>query len=133
MILVDSGVWIDYFNGRPGPETDYLDGLLGREPVAIGDIVLAEVLQGFRSERDYRRARTLLTSLSVLELLDGARALRVAENYRSLRRRGITVRSAVDAVIATYCIDERLPLLYSDRDFDAFARHLGLRPALRPS
>ncbi len=131
MIFVDSSVWIGYFNGRQSRETDHLDGLLGREPVAIGDIVLAEVLQGFRSERDYRQARSLLTGLTVLDLLDASRALRVADNYRALRRRGVTVRSTVDAVIATYCIDEGLPLLHADRDFEPFERYLGLRTVLR--
>jgi predicted nucleic acid-binding protein len=130
VILVDSSVWIGYFNGRRTRETDFLDGLLGHEPVAIGDVVLAEVLQGFRAERDYRRARSLLTSLTVLELLDASRALRVADNYRTLRRRGVSVRGTVDAIIATYCIDEGLPLLHADRDFEPFERHLGLRSAL---
>jgi len=131
VILVDSSVWIDYFNGRRTRQAECLDGLLGQEPVAIGDFILAEVLQGFRRERDFGRARDLLTALTVVDLLDASRALRVAANYRRLRQRGITIRSTVDAVIATYCIDERLPLLFSDRDFEPFVRHLGLVPVLR--
>jgi predicted nucleic acid-binding protein len=129
MVLVDSGVWIDYFNGIATRQTDFLDRLLGNEPVAIGDLVLAEVLQGFRNDADYRMARDLLGSLVTFEMLGAARALKVAENCRALRKRGVTVRKTTDAVIATFCIEERLPLLYADRDFDVFVRHLGLRAA----
>ncbi|MFU8822264.1 MAG: PIN domain nuclease [Gammaproteobacteria bacterium] len=127
MILVDSSVWIDYFNGSETVETSLLDGLLGREPVAVGDLVLAEVLQGFRDDSDYRIARDMLRSLVVFDMLGAVRAIKVAQNYRALRRQGITVRKTTDAVIATFCIEERLPLLYSDRDFDPFVEHLGLR------
>lgn len=130
MVFVDSSVWIDFFNGVVTPESDLLDGLLGREPVALGDLVLAEVLQGFRDEADYRTARELMTGLVVFELLARARAIRVAEHYRALRRKGVTVRKTTDAIIATFCIEERLPLLYSDRDFDPFVRHLGLQRAV---
>lgn len=129
MVLVDSSVWIDYFNGVVTPESELLDQLLGREPVAVGDLVLAEVLQGFREDADYRAARDLLAGLTVFELLGAARAIRVAENFRALRKQGITVRKTTDAVIATFCIEQRLPLLYSDRDFDPFVAHLGLRRA----
>ena len=127
MILVDSSVWIDYFNGVLTRETDLLDGLLGLEPVAVGDLVLAEVLQGFRSETDYRAARDLLSSLAVFDMLGAARAIKVAEYYRMLRGQGITVRKTTDTVIATFCIEQRMPLLYADRDFDPFVKHLGLR------
>jgi predicted nucleic acid-binding protein len=127
MILVDSSVWIDYFNGALTGETDLLDGLLGREPVAVGDLVLAEVLQGFRNEADYRVARDLLCSLAVFDMLGAARAIKVAEHYRALRKHGITVRKTTDAVIATFCIEQRISLLYADRDFDPFVEYLGLR------
>lgn len=132
MILVDSSVWVNYFNGQRSRETDHLDTLLGQEPIAIGDLILAEVLQGFRSDRDYRTARALLTTLPIYELLDTKRALCVADNYRALRKRGITMRSTADAIIATFCIEQAVPLLYSDRDFEPFAVHLGLRSALLP-
>ena len=130
MILVDSSVWVDYFNGQATRETDFLDDLLGTEPVAIGDLILAEVLQGFRSDSDYEAAKELLASLTIYDLLGAAFAVKTAENYRALRRRGITVRKTVDAIIATFCIERRTLLLYSDRDFDPFVRHLGLKPAL---
>ena len=130
MILVDSSVWVDYFNGRASEETDCLDALLGLEPLAIGDLILAEVLQGFRDDAACRIARRLLSALTVYDLLGAARAIRVAENYRFLRKKGLTVRKTSDGIIATFCIDEDLPLLYSDRDFDPYVRHLGLRSAL---
>lgn len=130
MILVDSSVWVDYFNGRITDETDFLDTLLGTEPVAIGDLILAEVLQGFRSDADYAAAKELMTSLTVYELLGAALALKTADNYRALRKRGVTVRKTADTTIATFCIERGIPLLYSDRDFDPFVKYLGLKPAL---
>lgn len=130
MILVDSSVWVDYFNGLATPETDYLDAVLGREPVAMGDLVLAEVLQGFRSDSDYAAARKLLAALPIHELLDAALAIKVSENYRALRKKGITVRKTADTIIATYCIERGIPLLFSDRDFIPFVRHLGLKSVL---
>lgn len=130
MVIVDSSVWIDYFNGTATMETDLLDRLLGTEPVAIGDLILAEVLQGFRSDSDYRTARDLLTSLTIHDMLGKARAILVADHYRALRRKGVTVRKTADAIIAAFCIERGLPLLYSDRDFDPFVEHRGLRPAV---
>lgn len=130
MILVDTSVWIDYFNGRASRQTDYLDSLLGVEPVGIGDLILVEVLQGFRTESGYRKAKSLLLDLSLFEMVTVERAVRAAENYRFLRRRAVTVRKTVDMLIATFCIDHDLPLLFSDRDFEPFAAHLTLRNAL---
>lgn len=130
MILVDSSVWVDYFNGVRSKETDFLDATLGREPIAIGDLILTEVLQGFRSDADYQTAKSLLLGLTVFELLGQDLAVKVADNYRALRRRGVTVRKTVDCIIATFCIERGLPLLYSDRDFEPFARSLGLVSAL---
>ena len=131
MTLVDSSVWVDYFNGKLTQETDHLDSLLGKEPVAIGDLILAEVLQGFRRDSDYETAKALLASLSIYDLLGASLAIKTADNYRALRRRGITVRKTADAIIATFCIERRMPLLYSDRDFEPFVKHLTLRSALR--
>ena len=129
MILVDSSVWIDYFRGAPTPQAEMLDSLLGNEPVATGDLVLAEVLQGFRSDRDFNQARKLLTSLMVIDLGGKDIAIQAARNFRALRVKGVTVRKTIDAVIATRCIESGLKLLYSDRDFDPFVRYLGLRTA----
>lgn len=132
MIVVDSSVWIDYFNGRPSAETDILDGLLGSELLAIGDVILVETLQGFRSDADFRMARRLLTSMPILPMLTPDRAVRCAERYRALRKRGTTVRKTIDAIIASYCIDEGVYLLYADRDFTPFVEHFGLKtPSLR--
>jgi predicted nucleic acid-binding protein len=130
VILVDSSVWIDYFRGRQNSQTDRLDGLLGNQPVATGDLVLAEVLQGFGSARDFNQGKKLLTSLPIIELVGGNIAIQAAKNFRTLRSLGITVRKAIDTLIATSCIEKGLVLLYSDKDFDPFVEHLGLQTAL---
>jgi hypothetical protein len=134
VILVDSGVWIDYFRGTATPQTDQLDSLLGNEPIATGDLILTEVLQGFISDRDFNQAKKLMTSLVVVDLAGRTTAIQAARNFRMLRSLGITMRKTIDTVIATLiatrCIESGLPLLYSNRDFDPFVRHLGLRSML---
>ena len=130
MIFVDSSVWIDYFRGIATKETERLDELLGSEPIAIGDLVLAEVLQGFKNDRDFNQAKKLLTSLVMVDMLGRDIAIQAARNFRLLRERGITIRKTIDTLIATYCIENDLALLHSDRDFDAFVEHLSLRSAL---
>lgn len=130
MILVDSSVWIDYFRGTTTPHAEKLDALLGNEPIATGDLILAEVLQGFVSDRDFNQAKKLMTSLVIVDLAGQNMAIQAAKNFRVLRSLGVTVRKTIDTVIATRCIESRLPLLYSDRDFDPFVEHLGLRSAL---
>ncbi len=127
MILVDSSVWIDYFNGTVTPQTDKLDKLLDRELLAIGDLILTEVLQGFADEHDFNRARKMLTSLMVVELGGQEIAIQAAKNFRALRVLGVTVHKAIDTVIATRCIESGYDLLHNNRDFDPFAKHLGLR------
>jgi predicted nucleic acid-binding protein len=130
VILVDSSVWIDYFRGILTPQAENLNALLGMEPLATGDIILAEVLQGFVSDRDFNRARQLMTSLVSMDLVGQAIAIKAARNFRLLRKKGITVRKTIDTFIATRCIESGLTLLYSDRDFDPFVEHLGLRSAM---
>ena len=127
MILVDSSVWIDYFRGTNTPQTEKLDSLLGHEPIATGDLILTEVLQGFVSDRDFNQASKLMTSLVIVDLAGQTLAIQAAKNFRKLRALGVTVRKTIDTVIATRCIESGLPLLYSDRDFDPFVEHLGLR------
>ena len=127
MILVDSSVWIDYFNGATTPQADILDGLLGREPLAIGDLILTEVLQGFTDDRDFVKARRLLTSLTIVQIGGPEMAVVAAQNFRYLRKRGVTVRKTIDTMIATRCIESGYDLLHSDRDFEPFVQHLGLR------
>ena len=126
MILVDSSVWIDYFRGTTTAQTEILDALLGEEPLAIGDLILTEVLQGFNRERDFKDAREMLTALTVVELGGEEIAIQAARNFRALRKLGVTVRKTIDTVIATRCIERGYDLLHNDRDFDPFARHLGL-------
>jgi predicted nucleic acid-binding protein len=130
VILVDSSVWIDYFRGTISPETDLLGSLLGSEPVAAGDLILAEVLQGFASDRDFNRARKLFASVLIVDLGGMEIAVQAAKHFRTLREKGITARKTIDTIIATHCIARGFPLLYSDRDFDPFVEHLGLRSAL---
>ena len=127
MILVDSSVWIDYFQGAITPQTEKLDQLLGHEALAIGDLILTEVLQGFADEQDFNKARKLLTSLTVVELGGQEIAIQAARNFRALRKLGVTFRKTIDTVIATRCIERGDELLHSDKDFDPFAQHLGLR------
>ncbi len=127
MILVDSSVWINYFNGVATPETDKLHEYLGRTPVVAGDLILLEVLQGFRLDRDFDTAQTLFAAIHVFRLLDAELAVKAARNYRTLRSRGITIRKTADTIIATFCIEYGLPLLYGDRDFRPFEEHLGLK------
>ena len=131
MIFVDSSVWINYFNGVDTPESERLDELLGTTRIAIGDLVLLEVLQGFRQRKDYETAKELLLSLEVFDLLGRDMALKAARNYRMLRSKGITIRKSADVIIATFCIENDLSLLQNDRDFDPFIEHLGLSDALR--
>jgi len=134
VIVVDSSVWIDFFNGVRAPEVDRLDGLLGVTPLAIGDLILVEVLQGFRQDKDVATARQLLRSLALLPLLEGSNPWKAAENYRQLRSRGITVRKTIDGIIATACnccaeafgYEANLQLLFSNRDFMPYVEHLGL-------
>ncbi|MFH1494844.1 MAG: PIN domain nuclease [Pseudomonadota bacterium] len=130
MILVDSSVWIDYFRGTATPQAEKLDSLLGAELIATGDLILTEVLQGFVSDRDFNQARQLMTSLVIVDLAGQNMAIQAARNFRVLRLLGITVRKTIDTVIATHCIESGLPLLYSDKDFDPFVKHLDLRSAL---
>jgi predicted nucleic acid-binding protein len=127
MLLVDATVWIDYFNGLVDPQTDYLDERLRRTPILVGDLILAEVLQGFRRDADFEQARIALARFQQVSLVTPDLALRSARNYRTLRQKGITVRKTIDSLIATYCIENNVPLLHNDSDFDGYERHLGLQ------
>ena len=129
MILVDTSVWIDYFRGVVTPQSEKLDTILGVERVITGDLILTEVLQGFASDRDFNRARKLLASVPLVPLVGEDITLQAARNFRKLRTLGITIRKTIDTLIATSCIEKELSLLYSDRDFDPFVQHLGLRSA----
>lgn len=127
MILVDTSVWIDFFRNTPSPQAEWLDRHLGTEALLVGDLVLAEVLQGFKSDRGFEEARQLLGNLEHIEIAGRDIAVQAARHYRRLRSAGVTVRGTVDVLIATRCIADDLRLLHSDRDFEGFAKHLGLR------
>ena len=129
MIFVDSSVWIDYFNDKSTFETDFLDAKLGNESVGVGDVVLTEVLQGFKLQRDFKRAQTMMLSLHNIDTVGQDIAIKAAINFRYLRARGITVRKTIDTLIATCCIENGHTLLYSDRDFDPFVKLLGMKTA----
>lgn len=126
MIIADTSVWIDYFNGVQAPTTDKLDAALYEQRVAMADLILLEVLQGFGHDKDYKRARDTLQHLPLCNLLNGKIALKAAEYFRFLRKRGITIRKTADVIIATYCIEHNVPLMFTDRDFTPFTTHLGL-------
>ncbi len=130
MIIVDSSVWVDYFRGTESAAAVRLDRLLGQEPIAVGDLILAEVLQGFSDEKAFRAVKRTLTSLTVVDLGGRDIAVQAAENFRILRRHGVTIRKTIDTIIATRCIVSGYTLLHSDRDFDPFVKYLGLRAAV---
>lgn len=127
MLVVDSTVWIDYFNGVENPQTDYLHAIVDKTPILIGDLILAEVLQGFRDDADFEKARRALGRYIQVEMVNPELALQSARNYRMLRRNGVTVRKTVDSLIATYCIENEHDLLHNDSDFDGYEKHLGLQ------
>lgn len=130
MILADSSVWIDYFRDADTPQTARLDWLIGREHLGIGDLMLTEILQGIDSEREFRRIKIELAELELIEICGETVAVQAARNYRHLRGLGITIRKTIDTLIATRCIQDNLALLFSDRDFEPFVIHLGLRSAM---
>ncbi len=127
MIVVDTSVWIDYFNGKDTPEVNLLDNALGKEAVAIGDIIALEILQGFKNDADYKTAKDMLDALTIYNLLGEQAIYACADNYRKLRKKGITIRKTTDVIIATFCIENNYTLLFSDRDFLPFVEHLGLK------
>lgn len=127
MILVDSSVWIDYLNGTSNRQAERLDRLLGTQPLAIGDLILTEVLQGIDSDKLFRETQRVLTALTVFELGGKDVAIQAARNFRTLRSLGFTVHKTIDTVIATRCIESGFELLHNDREFDPFEKHLGLR------
>jgi hypothetical protein len=126
MILVDSTVWIDYFNGAITPQTDLLDRLLPAELILVGDLILGEVLQGFRRDADFEQARLAFSHFTQASLVSPQLAVQSARNYRLLRAAGVTVRKTIDCFIATFCIENGHLLLHSDADFEPFETHLGL-------
>ena len=129
MILVDSSVWIDYFRSADTPQVALLDSFFGRSPLAVGDLIAAEVLQGVRDEREFKWVKKTLDAFEHIDLAGYDLAVKASENYRSLRAMGITIRKTIDTLIATRCIENGLTLLHADRDFLPFAQHLGMKVA----
>ena len=127
MILVDTSVWIDFFNGVHSPAVSALDDLLGSHPVMTGDLILIELLQGFRHSKDLIKAKKLLECLEYRDMSSKALAYQSAENYRLLRQKGVTIRKTIDVMIATFCIENQIELLHTYRDFDPIQEHLGLK------
>ncbi len=127
MILVDSSVWIDFFNGRKTRQTDWLDSSLGNVPLIMGDLILTEVLQGFEKDKNFRIARDLLLEIPFMAMGGRTLAVESALNYRALRKKGVTVRKTIDVMIGTFCVHYQLPLLHDDRDFDPMVKFLGLK------
>jgi predicted nucleic acid-binding protein len=126
MIVVDSSVWIDFLNGRNAPHVKALRAVLGNDEIIVGDLMLCEVLQGLESKRAARDVEALLRRFQIVPMVGGAIAVGAASNFRSLRRRGITIRKTIDLLIGTWCIENRRPLLHNDSDFRPMARYLGL-------
>lgn len=126
MIVVDTSVWIDYFNGNKTSQTDWLDSALGNTPIIMGDLILTEVLQGFQNNKDFKMARDLLLNIPFMPMGGKQLALESAMNYRYLRKKGVTVRKTTDVIIGTFCIHNHLILLHCDRDFDPMVKFLGL-------
>jgi predicted nucleic acid-binding protein len=127
MILVDTSVWIDYFNGHDTTQTDWLDSALGNIPVIMGDLILTEVLQGFHDDKDFKIAKNLLLSIPFMPMLGQQLAIESAMNYRYLRKKGVTVRKTIDIMIGTFCIHYKIPCLYQDKDFDPMVKFLKLK------
>ena len=126
MILVDSSVWIAYFTGDDIWQCNTLEKLLATEPILIGDLILTEVLQGFRLEKDYKNAKDFLGSLYFKDLVGYEIAIKSSSNFRLLRKKKITVRKIIDVIIGTFCIENQIKLLHNDHDFDPMEKHLGL-------
>jgi len=126
MLVVDSTVWIDYFNGLITPQSDYLHEAVASIQILVGDLILAEVLQGFRQDADFEAARQAMGKFSQASLVNSALAVQSARNFRFLRQKGIAVRRTIDSLIATYCIENSHDLLHNDADFNPYEQFLGL-------
>ncbi len=127
MILVDSSVWIDYFNGKRTSRTDWLNSALGYKLIIVGDLILAEVLQGFQNEEDFNTTKNLLLEFPFMEMVGQKLAIKSAMNYRFLRKKGVTVRKSIDVMIGTFCINHQISLLHDDRDFEPLEKYLKLK------
>lgn len=126
MILADTSVWINYLNGQITPETDLLDECLIEGTLVMGDLIFLEILQGIRNDKQFKQVKDKLSLLDQYSMLSPKVIIQYANNYRILRKQGVTVRKTNDVIVASFCIQEKIPLLYTDRDFRPFSEHLGL-------
>ncbi len=127
MVLVDSSVWINYFNGKNTWQTEILDQMLLQIPLFTGDLILTEVLQGFRKDNEYSKAKEVMSILTCKQMGGYEIAIESAENYRKLRKKGVTVRKTIDVIIGTFCINKNISLLHDDKDFEPMVKYLGLK------
>lgn len=127
MILVDTSVWIDYFNGVENKQTESLDRILSEQSVLLGDIILTEILQGFDNDKEFRLAKQALEPLDCVHLGGKSLAIKAASNFRFLRSKGVTIRKTVDMLIGSWCIEHEVELLHNDKDFDQIATQLPLQ------
>ena len=130
MTLVDTSVWIDFLNGKDLNHTQALRALMRDGEVAIGDLIATEVMQGFRSEQEAKRGQRLLNLYPCFSLVGKQQAFQAASHYRALRTSGITIRKTIDVLIASFCVENQIPLLFADRDFRPFVQQLGLHAAV---
>jgi hypothetical protein len=126
MVLVDTSIWIDYFRGVYSPQTDRLHELLDEERLATGDLIIAELMQGFKTKSQIAAARQVISRLEYFDLVGKDIAFKAADNYRLLRNKGITIRKTIDIIIGTFCIENQFMLLHNDRDFEPLVEYLGL-------
>ncbi|WP_257281417.1 PIN domain nuclease [Endozoicomonas sp. ONNA1] len=129
MILADTSVWIDYLNGQITPQTDLLDDCLVEGTLAMGDLIFLEILQGVKDEKQFKKVKTKLSLLDQYSMFGSDMIFKCANNYRTLRKKGITIRKTNDVIIASFCIERKMGLLYFDRDFKPFSEFLGLKSA----
>nr|WP_136249965.1 PIN domain nuclease [Ningiella ruwaisensis] len=130
MIIADTSVWVDYLNGTMNTQTDLLDQCLLDGTVAMGDLILLEILQGIKDDKQFETVKSKLSLLEQHSMLNHGLALKSAQNYRKLRKKGITIRKTNDVIIASFCIQQHISLLFTDRDFMPFVKHLKLKPVL---
>jgi predicted nucleic acid-binding protein len=127
MIVADTSVWIDYLKGIKAPHTNILDQDLLNNRIITGDIIIAEFLQGFKNEKDYHQAKEIMDALKYYDFIGKKIAYKTAKNFRTLRKKGITIRKTTDVIIATFCIENNFQLIHNDRDFDSMEQYLGLK------
>ena len=126
MVLVDTSVWIDYFLAKSNRQTIALDNLFDTERICIGDLIITELMQGFKTKREISIANQIISRLEYYDLVGKDIAFKAAENYRNLRQNGITIRKTIDVIIGTFCIENQIKLLHNDRDFDPLVKLIGL-------